>query len=57
MIAYALAYGTKEAALMMAEELRKNGKEVIVHDLARCDMAQAVADAFCCSVYVSFNYL
>ena len=31
---------------MMAEELRKNGKEVIVHDLARCDKAKAVADAF-----------
>ena len=47
-IAYASVYGnTKEAALMMAEELRKNGKEVILHDLARCDMSQAVADAFC----------
>lgn len=58
-IAYASVYGnTKEAALMMAEELRKNGKEVIVHDLARCDMAQAVADAFCCSslVLASITY-
>lgn len=52
-IAYASVYGnTKEAALMMAEELRKNGQEVIVHDLARCDMSQAVADAFCCSYLV-----
>ena len=58
-IAYASVYGnTKEVALMMAEELRKNGKEVIVHDLARCDMAQAVADAFCCSslVLASITY-
>lgn len=58
-IAYASVYGnTKEAALMMAEELRKNGKEVIVHDLARCDMAQAVADVFCCSslVLASITY-
>mgnify|MGYP001638209187 FL=1 len=58
-IAYASVYGnTKEAALMMAEELRKNGKEVILHDLARCDMAQAVADAFCCSslVLASITY-
>lgn len=58
-IAYASVYGnTKEAALMMAEELRKNGKEVIVHDLTRCDMAQAVADAFCCSslVLASITY-
>lgn len=58
-IAYASVYGnTKEAALMMAEELRKNGKEVIVHDLARCDMAQAVTDAFCCSslVLASITY-
>lgn len=58
-IAYVSVYGnTKEAALMMAEELRKNGKEVIVHDLARCDMAQAVADAFCCSslVLASITY-
>ena len=58
-IAYASVYGnTKEASLMMAEELRKNGKEVIVHDLARCDMAQAIADAFCCSslVLASITY-
>ena len=58
-IAYASVYGnTKEAALMMAEELRKNGKEVILHDLARCDMSQAVADAFCCSslVLASITY-
>ena len=58
-IAYASVYGnTKEAALLLADTLRQNGQEVIVHDLARCDMAQAVADAFCCSslVLASITY-
>ena len=58
-LAYASVYGnTKEAALMLADTLRRNGQEVIVHDLARCDMAQAVADAFCCSslVLASITY-
>lgn len=47
-IVYASIYGyTKQAALFLSEELRKLGvNEVIVHDLARDDMAQAVADAF-----------
>ena len=46
-IAYASIYGhTKEAALCLAEELRKNGATVAVYDLARDDMAAAVADAF-----------
>ncbi len=47
-IAYTSVYGhTKEAALMLEEELKKRGApKVIVHDLARCDMAQAVSDAF-----------
>lgn len=46
-IAYASIYGhTKEAALCLAEELRKNGTMVAVYDLARDDMAAAVADAF-----------
>ena len=32
---------------LLADKLRANGcPKVIVHDLARCDMAQAVADAF-----------
>lgn len=49
-IAYASVYGnTKEAALLLADTLREKGKEVHVYDLARCDMSQAVADAFCCS--------
>lgn len=58
-IAYASVYGnTKEAALLLADTLREKGKEVHVYDLARCDMAQAVADAFCCSslVLASITY-
>ena len=58
-IAYASVYGnTKETAFLLADTLRQNGQEVIVHDLARCDMAQAVADAFCCSslVLASITY-
>lgn len=48
MIAYTSVYGhTKEAANILAEELRNRGcKEVVVYDLARDDMHQAVADAF-----------
>jgi len=47
-IAYTSVYGnTKTAVEKLAEALRANGcPKVIVHDLARCDMAQAVADAF-----------
>lgn len=47
-IAYTSIYGhTKDAALLLAEQLRSNGcPKVIVYDLARCDMAQAVADTF-----------
>ena len=47
-IAYTSIYGhTKDAALLLAEQLRSNGcPKVVVYDLARCDMAQAVADAF-----------
>ena len=58
-IAYASVYGnTKEAALLLADILREKGKEVHVYDLARCDMSQAVADAFCCSslVLASITY-
>ena len=58
-IAYASVYGnTKEAALLLAEIQREKGKEVHVYDLARCDMSQAVADAFCCSslVLASITY-
>lgn len=47
-IAYATIYGnTRKAAELLAEKLREKGCEVIVHDLARCDIHEAVADAFC----------
>ena len=47
-VAYTSVYGnTKDAALLMAERLKAKGApRVVVHDLARCDMAAAVADAF-----------
>ena len=46
-IAYTSIYGnTKTAALLLAEKLEAKGVNVIVHDLARTDMAEAVEDAF-----------
>ena len=47
-IAYTSVYGhTKEAAELLARELRNRGvPNVVVYDLARCDMAAAVSDAF-----------
>ena len=47
-IAYTSVYGnTKDAVMMLKDELVKNGcKKVVVNDLARCDMAEAVEDAF-----------
>ena len=53
-IAYTSVYGhTKEAVELLAEQLRENGcPEITVYDLARCDMAKAVADAFRCSKLV-----
>ncbi len=47
-IAYTSVYGnTRKAVLALADKLRGAGApSVVVHDLARCDMAQAVADAF-----------
>ena len=47
-IAYTSVYGnTKKAVQLLEEKLKSNGcPKVIVHDLARCDMALAVADAF-----------
>ena len=47
-VAYTSVYGnTKKAALQLVEELKNKGcPKVIVKDLARCDMADAVADAF-----------
>ncbi len=47
-IAYTSIYGnTKKAALKLADDLKGRGcPAVAVYDLARCDMAEAVADAF-----------
>lgn len=47
MIAYTSIYGnTEKAVLLLAEKLKANGKKVALNDLARCDMAEAVEDAF-----------
>ena len=47
-IAYTSVYGnTKKAVTQLAEKLKANGcPKVVVNDLARCDMAEAVEDAF-----------
>ena len=47
-IAYTSVYGnTKKAVLRLTEKLKENGcPKVVVNDLARCDMAEAVEDAF-----------
>ena len=47
-IAYTSVYGnTKKAVTLLAEKLKANGApSVVVHDLARTDMAEAVEDAF-----------
>ena len=47
-IAYTSVYGnTKTAVELLAERLKAKGApRVVVHDLARCDQAEAVADAF-----------
>ena len=47
-VAYTSVYGnTKKAVLSLVDKLKANGcPKVVVHDLARCDMAEAVADAF-----------
>ncbi|MBO7519417.1 MAG: FprA family A-type flavoprotein, partial [Clostridia bacterium] len=47
-ICYTSVYGnTKKAVEYLAEKLKKNGcPKVAVNDLARCDMAEAVEDAF-----------
>lgn len=47
-IAYTSVYGnTKKAVEILADKLRANGcPKVVVNDLARCDMAEAVEDAF-----------
>lgn len=49
LIDYTSVYGhTREAVELLERKLREKGCErVILRDLARCDMAQAVAEAFC----------
>lgn len=48
LICYTSVYGhTKKAVELLADELKSNGcPKVVVNDLARCDMAEAVEDAF-----------
>ena len=48
-IAYTSVYGhTKAAVELLAQKLKDKGcPKVVVNDLARCDMAEAVEDAFC----------
>ena len=48
MIAYTSVYGnTKKAVMQLAEKLKAMGcPKVVVNDLTRCDMAEAVEDAF-----------
>ena len=46
-VAYTSMYGnTQRAVEELVDKLRVNGQKVTVYDLARCDMHQAVADAF-----------
>ena len=47
-IAYTSVYGnTKKAVLQLKDKLKANGcPKVVIYDLARCDMAEAVSDAF-----------
>ena len=48
LICYTSIYGnTKKAVELLADTLKENGcSKVVVNDLARCDMAEAVEDAF-----------
>lgn len=47
LIAYASIYGnTRKAAEALAEELTRAGQQVCVMDLCRCDLAEAVSNAF-----------
>ncbi len=47
-VAYTSIYGnTKKAVLLLADQLKSKGcPKVVLHDLARCDVHAAVADAF-----------
>ena len=51
LIAYTSIYGnTKRAVLLLEEKLKEQGcPKVVVRDLARCDMSEVVAEAFCYS--------
>ena len=65
LIAYASIYGnTRKAAEVLAEELTRAGQQVCVMDLCRCDLAQAVSNAFrydrlvlACATYDGGMYL
>ena len=47
LVAYASIYGnTATAAKTLAKRLAEGGVKVVLHDLARCDVHEAVADAF-----------
>ncbi|MBE5868194.1 MAG: FprA family A-type flavoprotein [Lachnospiraceae bacterium] len=47
LIAYTSVYGnTKRAAFLLAEKLVQKEQKVKIYDLARCDMSEAVAEAF-----------
>ena len=47
LIAYTSVYGnTRKAVERLAETLKAAGQTVVVRDLARSDMSEAVADAF-----------
>ena len=46
-IAYTSIYGNpKKAVELLEQKLLEKGAKVVVHDLARCDMTEAVEDAF-----------
>lgn len=65
LIAYASIYGnTRKAAEALADELTRAGQQVYVMDLCRCDLAQAVSNAFrydrlvlACATYDGGMYL
>ncbi len=46
-IAYTSVYGnTRRAVMLLSDELKALGQKVALYDLARCDMSEAVEDAF-----------
>lgn len=65
LIAYASIYGnTRKAAEALADELTRAGQQVCVMDLCRCDLAEAVSNAFrydrlvlACATYDGGMYL